>query len=87
MGNNGLYSLCLFLLISTLCIYNSEEQLTFSKSWSPGGKRSEENRNFQLNIPANAICHFLINQIRQMNACPNPQVNNEVENFLMHNQI
>ncbi|XP_072395786.1 uncharacterized protein [Diabrotica undecimpunctata] len=78
---SNFYPIICCLLITWLCIYTSNAQLTFSKGWKIG-KRTEDEQDSQIKISANAICHFLVNQIRQMSACSNNHPNNDLENII-----
>ncbi|XP_050513666.1 uncharacterized protein LOC126889418 [Diabrotica virgifera virgifera] len=78
---SNFYPIICCLLITWLFIYTSNAQLTFSKGWKIG-KRTEDEPDSQIKISANAICHFLVSQIRQMSACNNNHPNNDLENII-----
>ncbi|XP_019865670.1 uncharacterized protein LOC109594864 [Aethina tumida] len=74
------------LLVSWMFIRSAQGQVTFSRDWNPGKRNAEPVSDLHSVIKSsNAICHLLINQIRQMITCDTPRDDIEVASIPMFN--
>ncbi|XP_056636158.1 uncharacterized protein LOC130444862 isoform X2 [Diorhabda sublineata] len=84
--SNGLYPVLIVFLIAWLNICSSYGQLTFSKGWKVG-KRTDDETDAQLKITTNALCQFLLSQIRDIFPCENHQISNKQFESILNNQL
>nr|UXO98060.1 adipokinetic hormone [Zophobas atratus] len=63
-------TIAVFLLVTWMFLSDAQAQVTFSRDWNPG-KRGENPDFHNAMKTASAVCHLLINQVRQLATCDN----------------
>ncbi|NP_001159497.2 AKH/corazonin-related peptide preproprotein [Tribolium castaneum] len=69
------FALVAVLVLMAWMFTGTQAQVTFSRDWNPG-KRTENTDLHNTLKTASAVCHLLMNQVRQLASCDN---NNELE--------
>lgn len=68
-ANNFICVSLFILILASILLVPCEGQVTFSRDWT-AGKRALDSPECRYNIKsATAICHILVNEIRQLAGC------------------